>query len=149
MTSLELCKKTYEIIVNKHFSPRHIFWQQSNESHDYVLYHANADNNNIILATAKKTPKKQGFFVTLWKRDDSKTIRPYHNDDKEIDFFMVIIPHSGYFFFSKKDLLMNHILKSEKAKGKMAFRLYPPYEQLLSKEALKTQKWQTNYYQTL
>lgn len=147
--TLELCKKIYQLIIDKHFSPKNIFWQQSNESHDYFLYHANADNNNIILATAKKTPKKQGFFVTLWHRDDNKIIRPYHSDDKAIDFFIVVIPYSGYFFLSRKDLLINGILKNEQSKGKMAFRLYPPYEQLLSKEALKTQKWQALYYHAL
>jgi hypothetical protein len=56
---------------------------------------------------------------------------------------------AGYFVFSKEDLINNKILQANGNKGKMAFRLYLPDEQLLNKEASKAQNWQKLYWHRL
>lgn len=42
--------------------------------------------------------------------------------------------------------MKKEILSSENKKGKMAIRVYPPWEKNLNNTALKTQKWQEEYF---
>ncbi|WP_053032503.1 MepB family protein [Staphylococcus haemolyticus] len=52
----------------------------------------------------------------------------------------------GQFIFPKDILIKKGILKSDDSKGKMALRVYPPWETELNKTAAKTQAWQCAYF---
>lgn len=57
--------------------------------------------------------------------------------------------HKGQFIFPKDILLKKGIVQSELYNGKMALRVYPDWEQQLNKTALKTQQWQSEYFEDL
>lgn len=54
--------------------------------------------------------------------------------------------HKGLFIIPKSELLAQRLLYSENNKGKMAMRVYPPWEVNLNPSAQKAQKWQTQYF---
>ncbi len=96
----------------------------------------------------KKTPTKAGFFLALWTKNQDEQNIPYSHDSK-IDFLIVIVSdgtQEGYFSFPKKVLIEKGILSSNKHKGKMAFRVYTPWNHKLNPTAMKTQKWQGDYF---
>lgn len=106
--------------------------------------------NNCVVKyrKTKVTPKKIGQFVTLWKRDSSKKTVPFHEKDN-FDFYLMFSEYEtrqGFFFFPKKVLVEKHILSSENGEGKRGFRVYPAWDLPISKQALKTQKWQNDYF---
>ncbi|WP_395055034.1 MepB family protein [Flavobacterium sp.] len=97
---------------------------------------------------AKITPTKIGQFVTLWKRTNTNPIEPFNTYD---DFDFVIIytktkTNFGLFLFSKNVLTQNTIISNDKKLGKLGFRVYPIWDKVENKQAIKTQKWQLNYF---
>ena len=107
------------------------------------------DGIKIIERTAKITPTKIGQFVTCWKRNGHKITEPYKDSDA-IDFFIIKV-HSGEkygaFKFPKDALIKHGILSTEKKDGKRGFRVYPSWDKPTSKQAIKTQQWQLNYFE--
>lgn len=53
---------------------------------------------------------------------------------------------SGYFIFTKKDLIKQGIVSVNNKKGKMDFRVYPSWENNLNLNANKTKKIQSDYF---
>jgi hypothetical protein len=99
---------------------------------------------------SKITPTKTGQFVTVWKRNLKGETEPFDNSD---DFdFIVITARSdsnlGQFIFPKSALLHNGIISGKNIEGKRGIRVYPPWDQATSKQAEKTQYWQTKYFLT-
>jgi len=97
---------------------------------------------------AKKTPKKKGYFVTLWEKDANHQNIPLHFD-KMSDYLMIYIndqARKGIFIFDKETLFNHGILTDNHHKGKMAFRVYPDWEVDLNVTAIKTQQWQQMYF---
>ena len=86
---------------------------------------------------AKKTPTKSGYFVVFWTKDHDNNNRPFTYQEAK-DILIIIIP--------KSELLAQRLLYSENNKGKMAMRVYPPWEVNLNPSAQKAQKWQTQYF---
>jgi len=118
------------------------------ESKEYFACTYLLNKNFIVSRTAKITPKKNGQFVTLWKRNEKKIIRPFHTLD-EIDFFVVNINDTnnfGQFVFPKHELIRKGIITSDLKEGKRAIRVYPPWDVVTSKQAKKTQLWQLKYF---
>lgn len=106
--------------------------------------------HKFIQRTAKVTPKKDGQFVTLWKRNRQGITAPFTESD---DFdFVAILCHkgskSGCFLFPKDILSEKGILQisGKKASGKRGFRVYPTWDKPTNKQALNTQKWQQEYF---
>lgn len=102
----------------------------------------------IIGRNAKKTPIKDGFFVTLWKRNGDGPIQPIESTE-DFDYSIITARengHCGVFIFPKFALINHGVLKSSSKPGKRAFRIYPPWEETNSKLALKSQKWQSEYF---
>ncbi|HEX7754858.1 MAG TPA: MepB family protein [Niabella sp.] len=63
---------------------------------------------------AKSTPKKNGQFVTLWKRNNNNQTAPFHVTD-DLDFYMIAARKehlSGFFLFPKLVLSEHQILTS-------------------------------------
>lgn len=122
-------------------------YQNHHEASEYqgceYLYNA----CKYIQRTSKVTPKKIGQFVTLWKRNPAGLPIPFDSED---DLKCVVIlskmdQHSGIFLFPKEVLIEKGILRSLK-EGKRGFRVYPAWDVPISKQAQKTQEWQSKYF---
>jgi hypothetical protein len=123
-------------------------FKQDKESKVYQAYDFMLGNSKVKFRIGKITPKKMGCFTTFYKRIDSGSIAPYDAAD-DVDFFVVSVSEAeklGYFVFPKKALILNNILSKQGQEGKRAFRLYPLWDTPLNKQALISQKWQSDYF---
>lgn len=123
-------------------------FEQEPESKAYQACHFQLNNQAIVCRNAKTTPKKLGQFVTLWKRNKNHITSPYEDKDP-VDLFVINVKSEnqlGQFVFPKSVLIQKKILSTSNKDGKRAFRIYPPWVQPTSKQALKTQEWQLNYF---
>jgi len=103
---------------------------------------------NALFRIGKITPKKSGQFVTLWKRANSGKIVPYDSTDP---FELVIISVAfekqlGQFVFPKNVLVKQKIISENHQGGKLAFRIYPPWDTVPNKQGKKSQTWQCEYF---
>lgn len=120
--------------------------ESHNAEYHGVRFHLN--KYPVRFRKAKVTPAKQGLFVVAWEKNKNRVNQPYHYDTAP-DFMMVYCEESdnkGLFIFDKNTLLKNKILSSHNQKGKMGFRVYPSWSIASSPQALKTQKWQSEYF---
>ena len=123
-------------------------FKKSIEKENYEACSFMLNLTSVICRTAKLTPKKQGQFVAIWKRDKNNITIPYELSD-HFDFMMIIVrkeDREGFFLFPKVVLYKNKIVSGEKSKGKNGIRVYPSWDQDLNKIALKTQAWQLEYF---
>ena len=119
------------------------------ESSAYKACSYQLDGVKVIERTAKITPKKIGQFVTCWKRNTNGITVP-HKDSDNFDFFYIKVQgveKTGIFKFPKKALIKHGIISTEKKDGKRGFRVYPTWDKPTSKQALRTQQWQLNYFE--
>lgn len=122
-----------------------IKFRSEKEGTEYKACSFEVNNLKYRGRRAKITSKKKGQFVTFWKRPD-KEIAPYSQED-EFNFLIVFMENeSSYFLFPKQALIKHGIISTPLKEGKRAFRLYHPEEKDLNKQALKTQKWQGDYF---
>ena len=71
------------------------------------------------------------------------------NENEEFDFYVINVKNStskGQFVFPKTALLKHGIISILKKEGKRGFRIYPSWDTPSSKQALKTQIWQLDYF---
>lgn len=118
------------------------------ESKEYSACTFQLNAFQIYFRKAKITPKKQGQFVTFYKRIPSGSIAPFDEEDA-FQFLIVKVDfkeQSGYFIFPKPLLLQKNILSTSVKEGKRAFRIYAPWDAPNNKQALQTQRWQFNYF---
>ena len=118
------------------------------ESQEYGACTFELNGLQIVSRNAKVTPTKIGQFVTLWKRLNNGPIQPFDASDN-IDFVVVNVRsenHIGQFIFPKKVLLEKGVFTTPSKEGKRAIRVYPLWDKPLSKQALKTQQWQLDYF---
>lgn len=118
------------------------------ESNAYSACSFSLDSKNVVYRKANSTPKKIGQFVAIWKRNEEGETAPYHEKDK-LDFLIISVEtdsNSGHFIFSKQILLEKGIISSEKKSGKRGIRVYPSWDVVTSKQAVKTQEWQLDYF---
>lgn len=105
-----------------------------------------------VFRVAKLTPNKLGNFVALWKRPVESNIHlgvtvPYAVSD--FDFCLIAVEKenfSGVFIFPNSILKIKGIVSSSNDLGKRGFRLYPKWDTLTSKQAIKSQNWQLDYF---
>jgi hypothetical protein len=118
------------------------------ESSEYFACRLEINELKIVFRQAKITPTKTGQFVTLWKRRNKKSvIEPFESSD-DIDLFVINVKtktNFGQFVFPKSVLIEHNIITDKKA-GKRAIRVYPIWDLAESKQAIKTQKWQLDYF---
>lgn len=122
-------------------------FQLEEESKEYAACKFMIGNLSIISRIAKVTPTKIGSFVTFWKRENNGPIMPYHISDN-FDFLIVNIVsqnNKGIFIFPKSALLQHNII-SGSSEGKRAFRIYTPWDKPISKQGVKSKKWQIEYF---
>ncbi|WP_185155107.1 MepB family protein [Chryseobacterium sp. c4a] len=118
------------------------------ECREYSGFNFNLNEQNIKFRISKITPTKTGQFVTIWKRNKKGETVPFDIIDN-IDFYLIASfkdSLSGIFIFPKKILLEKGVLSNEKKIGKRGIRVYPTWDKTESKQAQKTQAWQTQYF---
>jgi hypothetical protein len=118
------------------------------ESIEYAACSFKINGQYIISRSSKITPKKIGQFVTLWKRINNGPIEPFNSSDK-LNLFIVNTRYKnnfGQFVFPKSVLIKQGIITNNTKEGKRAIRVYPPWDKPTSKQAIKTQLWQLNYF---
>ncbi len=121
------------------------------ESAEYNAYYFKLNKLHVRFRTAKITPTKVGQFVTLWKRLSTGPIAPFDETDS-IDIVIINVVNGnqfGQFIFPKSVLSKQGILTVNHKEGKRGFRVYPPWDITTNKQAIKTQKWQLNYFLNL
>ncbi len=120
----------------------------STESKEYAACNFMLNGRSVIYRVAKITPTKHGQFVTIWQRDNQGIIQPFDIKD-DISYIVVTTKNGdnfGQFVFPKKVLIEKGILSQIDKKGKLAIRVYPPWDILSSSQAIKTQLWQNTYF---
>lgn len=133
-------------LFNHNFSLiKHEFEQWNQE---YEAFNFEFNGVGFKSRLAKKTPKKAGYFVAFWCKNEINKNRPFNFDESKDKLIINILDRSkkGQFIFPKELLVKKGIISSEKHKGKMAIRVYPSWEQNLNKTAVSTQKWQIPYF---
>jgi hypothetical protein len=117
------------------------------ECNEYLGFNFTIGTQSFKFRKAKITPKKCGQFVTLWKRNQNGNTEPFQYSDP-YDFYIIATDYEerkGFFLFSKYSLRENKIL-THIYDGKRGFRLYPDWDRPVSKQAIKTQIWQSAYF---
>ncbi|GLY30132.1 MepB family protein [Kineosporia sp. NBRC 101731] len=118
------------------------------EGAEYAAHKVRLDGAPVRLRSARKTPEKNGLFVTLWLRRPTGTIRPFAVGDK-VRLFVVTAredDHFGHFVFPAGVLARQRILSSPDADGKRAFRVYPPWSAPHNAQAARTRGWQREFF---
>ncbi len=108
-------------------------------------------NNLSRSRLAKKTPKKEGYFVAFWEKNQQNQNEAFDATEAPEMLAIVIADQEkqGLFLLPKECLIQQKILKTHQQKGKMAARFYPSWCQNLNQTAKKTQKWQLTYFTDL
>ncbi|WP_414052068.1 MepB family protein [Macrococcus animalis] len=139
--------KTY-CIWNNFFKASDVIIEQDEWNEEYEGMNISCETFNFKSRLAKKTPKKSGCFVAIWKKDGLNKNIPLNENDLG-DYLIVNILDDnleGQFVFPVGVLTEKGIIQSEKSKGKMAFRVYPPWVKDLNKTAKASQKWQNVHF---
>ena len=126
-------------------------FKSEEESDEYFAHTFDVKDKKALFRIAKKTPTKTGWFVTIWKRESDNIIAPYDASDS-IDFVVIAVSDNGNigeFIFPKSILLKQNIFSVNHKGGKRAIRVYSPYCEVKSREAAKTQKWQSQFFVNL
>ncbi|MGX7265425.1 MepB family protein [Enterococcus crotali] len=97
---------------------------------------------------AKRTPKKAGYFVVFWEKDDQNKNQPYDGRTAPDKLVITVFDQEkkGQFIFPKELLIKKGILSHEKVVGKMALRVYPTWLDELNRTASATQRWQAPFF---
>jgi len=123
----------------------------NSESVEYGACSFDLDENKMIHRVSKITPTKVGQFVTIWKRNKNSVTEPFDISD-DFDFIAITSKSGdniGQFIFPKLVLVDKGIITQNGKGGKRGIRVYPPWDTVTSKQAEKTQSWQTNYFVTI
>lgn len=122
--------------------------QVSPEGKDYGACRFSLNGLTIICRNAKITPKKNGQFVTCWRRNSHGVTEPFHVTD-EIDFYVINVTKEnriGQFVLPKSALIEHSLISTPEKPGKRGFRVYPDWDTPTSQQATKTQQWQSRFF---
>lgn len=132
------------------------------QSSKYEALEFSINGKKVLYRKGKVTPDRPGNFLSIWKRPDensadSGTNIPYQEYD--LDYLFVEVSDGetskrGMYIFPLAVLINKGIVTSDKAKGKMAFRVFRPWtssrgelkSKVFSDSAKKTQRWQSDYF---
>lgn len=107
-------------------------------------------SRTIRFRVANITPTKSGQFVAIWEKDEHNKNQAFKYE-KAPDLLVITISKIddykfGQFVFPKDILLKHKILSTASQKGKMALRVYAPWDKPTNSQAIKTRKWQLPYF---
>lgn len=119
------------------------------ESTEYGACRLAVDDRSIAFRVAKTTPTKGGQFVTIWTRayPDSE-IAPFDTTDSISSIVIAVFDndHRGLFIFNSQELVRRGIMSVEGKGGKRAIRVYAPWVQVESKQAVQAKRWQVERF---
>ncbi|WHF51491.1 MepB family protein [Chryseobacterium gotjawalense] len=121
------------------------------ESVEYSACSFELNGKKVEYRVSKITPKKTGQFVTVWKRNKNGVTEPFDILD-DIDFIIITSKSDhniGQFIFPKSVLADKGIISQNGKGGKRGIRVYPSWDITTSRQAEKTQSWQTKYFFTI
>jgi hypothetical protein len=133
------------------YEPNHLTIKAVREeaqNSDYGAGIFQLNSKSVRFRVAKITPTKTGQFVAFWEKDGDNKNQAF-SYEKATDLLVIntfASNHFGQFVFPKEVLVKQNILKTAAAKGKMAIRVYPGWENPTNKQAVDTQKWQLEYF---
>ena len=143
----KILDQTYKYVFNPlGFKLKNILADLDSTSYSGHTFQCN--DRNIIFRIAKITPKKVGQFVAIWQQNKSGFTAPYQHEDA-FDFIVINVQcesNFGQFVFPKSVLIENGIVSTHQKEGKRGIRVYPSWDKPLSKQAVKTQNWQSHYF---
>ncbi|WP_226894993.1 MepB family protein [Oceanobacillus oncorhynchi] len=143
LKSINLIK---ELLSNTNYEITNIVKEPQNMEYEGTTFtiHENMYRSRL----AKRTSKKNGYFVVFWEKDANHCNQPYAYSESPDKIMISIIDKDlkGQFIFPKLLLLEKGILRKIDNKGKMAIRVYPTLEKSLNNAAKKTQAWQMPYF---
>lgn len=96
-------------------------WQPYLVTKNNISYYKQQGNNLSFFIQGKVTPKKQGYFVTLYKKINNINV-PFNIADNITN--IIIQTTNNYLYFNTKQILELQLLTSSNNKGKMGFRVY-------------------------
>lgn len=120
----------------------------NDESKEYGARLFVLNTQTIQFRISKITPTKTGQFVTIWKRNAHGITVPFDESD-ELDYIIISgrkENNLGYFIFPKRALIEHGIISVKNKTGKRGIRVYPSWDVPENKQAIKTQKWQLQYF---
>jgi hypothetical protein len=120
----------------------------NSESKEYGACSFKLNGKTIQHRCSKITPTKNGQFVTIWKRNQEGITEPFDISD-DLDFIIITSKNEdkfGQFIFPKSVLDVKGIISKNDKNGKRGIRVYPPWDIVTNKQALKTQNWQCKYF---
>ena len=102
----------------------------------------------VRIRSGKVTPTKLGAFVAVWQRNADGGTEPFASEDG-VHVLAVSLTdkvNSGVFLFPTAALAAHDIVSVGNTGGKRGFRVYPPWAQVTSGQAQRTQRWQGEYF---
>lgn len=125
--------------------------ENQNIEYEGLIFYSQTMNSKVRARLAKKTPKKEGYFVAFWEKDEQANNTPFKAASSP-ELLAIVIDDGnkkGVFTIPKEIAIEKQILSTENGRGKMAMRFYPPWCHNLNKTAMRTQKWQLQYFKNL
>lgn len=124
-------------------------YEEQNSEYEGMVIQLASNNKIVRSRLAKKTPKKEGYFVAFWKKDNLNINQPFSDLGTPEEIVILIDDvdkQKGVFLIPKEVAIKNKILSNKNQKGKMAMRFYPSWCKNLNSTAQKTQSWQLDYF---
>ena len=151
MTEKNLPNPNFQSIIEQYFCKIGLKLDNlsiNKEGKEYGACSYSLNGQKVVHRVSKVTPIKIGQFVTVWKRDVNGKTTPYVIKD---DFDIMIIASEcegrlGIFNFPKLVLAERGVITTDSKKGICGMRVYPPWDIVTNKQALKTQSWQLKYF---
>ncbi|ALS03365.1 MepB protein [Enterococcus silesiacus] len=120
--------------------------EEQNKEYEGVIF--SVGKQTFRSRKAKQTPKKAGYFVVFWEKDDQNKNQPYDAITAPDKLVITVFDQEkkGQFIFPKEILIEKGILSHGKITGKMALRVYPDWIDELNPTAAATQRWQVPFF---
>lgn len=148
---MNILHENFEACLKQVYAPNGFALSQLKEDPESVEYGGCSfllNEHSVLFRVAKTTPTKNGQFVTIWKRNQQGITQPFADNDP-FDFMVICTRKDelfGQFIFPKKILIEKRIVSLNNKEGKRGIRVYPPWDTPQSRQAEKTQAWQTLYF---
>ncbi|WP_330231719.1 MepB family protein [Nocardia sp. NBC_00508] len=115
---------------------------------EYGAFFSRVGRGSVRYRVGKLTPAKVGLFVTVWRRAADGSTEPFAAEDG--DDLLVITAREGLrfgqFVFPRTALVEHGIVSLAGRGGKRGFRVYPPWSATQNSQAMRSQKWQCDYF---
>lgn len=144
MHSIQLIK----LFMHKNKQLEILEQMEEKQNIDYEGMTFTIDNTSYRSRLAKLTPKKKGYFVAFWEKNENNINQAFSfaNCPDKVVITIIDKQKKGLFIFPKEVLKAKKILRTSEQKGKMALRVYPTWLTDLNPTATKTQKWQAPFF---